>query len=40
MLKVGIGLGGAKESCKVGESWLANKTEHPCELKGVNELTC
>lgn len=40
MLKAGIGLDGAKESCKVGESWLTDKTVHLHELKGVNELTC
>ena len=40
MLKVGIGWDGAKESFKVGESWLTDKIVHPRELKGVNELTC
>ena len=40
MLKVGIGLDRAKESCKVGKSWLTDKIMHPHELKGVNELTC
>lgn len=40
MLKVGIGLDRAQESCKVGKSWLTDKTMHPRELKGVNELTC
>lgn len=40
MLKVGIGLDRAQESCKVGKSWLTDKIMHPHELKGVNELTC
>ena len=39
MLKVGIGLGTAKESYRVSESWLTDERMHPDELNSATGYT-